>query len=191
MRKSSSDDCIWKINPKEFSRLVDDRIDIDPSLAKELFKFLIEVIKNGLMDGKIVHLESLGYFYLHIMNRSYFWKNERYFNVDSKVIVKPNFRPSNIVLARFTKRFGEDNIFEGLELVQRYEDKIAPSEIKEHALIKDLATRSFPDLEEEESIRNHYERDIKKLERNLKTLKIKMQNDINKVRRKNNARQQH
>lgn len=191
MRKSVSDDCVFKLSPTAFAEEVDKRIVIDKRITKEIYKLLVKLIKDLLMDGKIVQIESLGYFYLHIMNRPYYMKHYHYGNVDSKVIVKPNFRPSSPVLLGFTQRYGSDNIFEGLDIVERYDDKIAESERKEHEIIRQLAVSGFPDKNEEQMLIDHYDREITMLEKRIKKLKAKKRNDLRFIRGKNSSGQQY
>lgn len=187
MRKSGSDDMVYLLTPKKFAESVVLRSEIDPEVAKELYSFFVESIKEKLMEGFIVRIDKLGYFYLHMMNRAFFLKHLRYGNVESKVIVKPNFRPSVGVLASFTKKFGEENVFDGLELMAKYEDKIADSERCEHEIIKNLATRNYPQGYEEELLKDYYDKEIKRLEKRVLTLKKRYEHDLQAIRRENNV----
>jgi hypothetical protein len=137
------------------------------------------------MSGKIVHVESLGYFYLHILDRPFYVKHHFYGKVDSKVIVLPGFMPTSPNLIKFTKAFGESNLLVGLEMMSKYEDNLPVMVKREHEKIREMNKIGFPDELEEQEIINHYQSEIAKLFNKIDKLKREMAHELKTIRGEN------
>lgn len=99
-------DIVESITSANIGRHISSLTDIPYHDAKMIFKYIVDKIMDGMMNGKVVRVEGLGIFFLEVCLNRFVYKHHRYEDCDSAFSIKPCFRPNTYVVSSVTNRFG-------------------------------------------------------------------------------------
>lgn len=190
MKKGIGDDKMVRINPLQFWLRVSNVIEIQKDVCQAIYKFFIKIIHDEIQCGNIVHLEGLGYFHLIMLDIAFCRKHEKQGNVDSEVMVMPCFQSTTPVTSRYTKMFGENNVIDGINIINGYRDKLG----KTHkANLDDIIERMEHGkelIQSQDELVAEFDRKIEKYQRIIKELKNDKKRVLREVYRKDSKRRQ-